>query len=270
MICMKYYLERDGLDGYAYYVSFPVIGEDGTIYVIVNPNISSETSTAYLYAVNPDGTLKWVIKKQGGYPRFLGNPVLSKEGFVYISYYYSYFNQRESYIYKIAADGKTLDAIDLNELVGGGVAEHIIISDDNNIFVNLVASGSVSTLIAFDQNWNIKWTQKPVLNNIRNMAYDSSSGIIYIAMASLMAIKNDGTILWKRENINDKFTYFGHIVVGKNGMIYVTNDNPWYDHSAIFAITSENQIKWVFSVDGLNDLTKVSYPFDWKRQYHFF
>ena len=56
------------------FISSPAIAEDGTIIV--------GSGDDYLYAINPDGTLRWKYKTDGG---LQSSPAIGSDGTVYIA-----------------------------------------------------------------------------------------------------------------------------------------------------------------------------------------
>jgi len=80
-------------------VSSPAVSSDGTIYIgsaasyiATDPPIQD----SYLYAINPDGTLKWKFKVDNAI--VIASPVIAAEGTVYIG-------SRDGYLYAINPDG---------------------------------------------------------------------------------------------------------------------------------------------------------------------
>jgi outer membrane protein assembly factor BamB len=69
--------------GSDFYVN-PSLGEDGTIYVLVNINYATNPDTTKLYAINPDGTKKW-IRDIGRYHIIYSDPAISADGTIYIA-----------------------------------------------------------------------------------------------------------------------------------------------------------------------------------------
>ena len=60
----------------------PSIGADGTIY-IGTVGCSTSSGTCYVYAINPDGTVKWKFKTDGYYGRVFTAPAVGPDGTVY-------------------------------------------------------------------------------------------------------------------------------------------------------------------------------------------
>ena len=69
--------------GPTWYKSYPVLGENGTVYVARDTNISPESTLtdSYLCAVNPGGTVKWKVKIGA---RSSGAPAVGPDGTIYI------------------------------------------------------------------------------------------------------------------------------------------------------------------------------------------
>ncbi|MEM2175649.1 MAG: PQQ-binding-like beta-propeller repeat protein, partial [Candidatus Micrarchaeia archaeon] len=93
--------------------SSPAIGKDGTIYVGSWDN--------YLYAINPDGSLKWKFKT-GDNVR--SSPAIGKDGTIYVGSY-------DNYLYAINPDG----SLKWKFKTGSSVYSSPAIGKDGTIYV---------------------------------------------------------------------------------------------------------------------------------------
>jgi outer membrane protein assembly factor BamB len=113
-------------------ITEPAIGPDGTIYF--------GSYADHLYALNPDGTLKWKIKKWLSSP-----PVVGKDGTVYFC---AYGPDWKGVIYAINPDGKEKWQYELTEVVSS-----LAISEDGLIYFG------TGSLYALNENGSLVWKQ---------------------------------------------------------------------------------------------------------------
>jgi len=114
----------------------------------------------YLYAINPDGTLKWKFGTGGD---ILSSPAIGKDGTIYVGSY-------DNYLYAINPDGSLKWKFE----TGNGVYSSPAIGKDGTIYVGsydnyLYAIGSTSMGVA-DTPWpmfhhDVKHTGKVSGNN---------------------------------------------------------------------------------------------------------
>ncbi len=82
----------------------PVIGEDGTIYVSVNVAGCPELPPSGLYAVSPNGEIKWKFTPPNHLKneQFDGSPMIGADGTIYVA---SWGNPAYSFFYAVHPDG---------------------------------------------------------------------------------------------------------------------------------------------------------------------
>ena len=194
--------------------SGPAIASDGTVY------IGSEDYN--LYAINPDGTLKWKYNT-GSYIR--SSPTIDSDGTVYIATYAGFFT--------INSDGALKWS---NDYFLGDDVTSAVIGEDGTIYI-----GSSRGLYAFNpDDGSVKW----VFSDTRFERADPSigpDGTIYIGSYDtnyLYAINPDGTLKWKFET-----NYFIHSspAIGEDGTIYVGSNDDY-----LYAINPDGTLKWKF------------------------
>ena len=88
------YLSKPDLDTLNGISGAPAIDKNGTIYI--------GSWNAYLYAINPDGTLKWKLKTPPGYEAFSSGPIIGAEGTIYI------VSLASGRLYAVSPEGKEL------------------------------------------------------------------------------------------------------------------------------------------------------------------
>nr|WP_321423653.1 PQQ-binding-like beta-propeller repeat protein [uncultured Methanobacterium sp.] len=199
------------------YGTSPVLGVDGTIYMVDYDGI--------VYAINPDGTLKWsfrlVINNNNNSPTYYVNMCydalsIGPDGTIYIA------NSRTT------------------RVVGGSSYEGwfwlFAIKDNGN-------SGS------------LKWTYKSTAwnNHIQDPVYGapaiSADGIIYVVTArNLYAIDLNGNYLWDLLSLGYNTggvsgTGLTSAIIGSDGTIYVGGRN------GLYALNRDGTIKWSYATD---------------------
>jgi parallel beta-helix repeat protein len=236
--------------------SAPAIGSDGNIYY---------SSGSNLYAINPDGTVKWEYYIEEGFMK--ASPVIGADGTIYIG-------SRERVLYAINPAGtlkwsKKLDDPDPHGWISGSV----VLAPDGTIYVatyhllhalwsdgtekwsyyignhqisspSLGADGTIyigthdRIFYAFNPDGTLKWTF-----NTSGIVYDSaaiaSDGTIYIITSNgtLYALSPDGTQKWNCKTGN----CYSSPVIGADGTIYVGT------YSGVFAVGSNGIIKWSYT-----------------------
>jgi len=244
----------------------PSIGEDGTIYV----GGSYQELNDYLYAINPDGTLKWRYKADDSLWHMC--PSIDEDGTIY-------FGAWDGYLHAVNPDGtrkwrfKTNDNIVSDPIIGedgtiyfgtmwgtGGGGEiyavnpdgsekwcyktggHIVsdpaIGDDGTIYIG----SDDKFLYAMNPNGTVKWRFKTGdwVGAPPSIAED---GTIYISSYDdyLYALYPNGTLRWKTEK---GYGSDNNPSIGSDGTIYVNRIGKLY------AINPDGTKKWEFKLPG--------------------
>ncbi len=241
-------------DGKIY--SSPAICSDGTIYM--------GSADSYLYAINPDGSLKWWYYETGG--SILSSPAIGSDGTIYVgsvdSYLYAinpdgslkWKYKTDYYIYSSPAIGS--DAI----YVGSGIYLYAInpdglldweyktdylissspaIGSDGTIYV-----GSVdSYLYAINPDGSLKWKYKTDGEIDSSSPAIDSDGTIYVGSRDsyLYAINPDGSLKWRYET---DYGILSSPAIGSDGTIYVGS----YDYY-LYAINPDGSLKWKYKTN---------------------
>ncbi|OPY25678.1 MAG: outer membrane biogenesis protein BamB [Methanomethylovorans sp. PtaU1.Bin073] len=245
--------------------SAPVIGSDGTIYI----------GSGFLYALNPDGTLKW--KYQGDSPGGFSAPAIGYDGTIYAveyPFFYAlnpdgtlkwkyqidvrifcpiiapdgtiYFqtmpgsSMLDAYLYALNADG----SLKWKYRTGGWASYSDLtpsIGQDGTIYVGGVelneSQYNISYLYAIKSNGTLKWKYQ-VDSGIWAPAAISSDGTIYVGSwdGYFYAINNNGTLKWKK---NFYYRLLACPAIGSDGTIYVGSD-------FLYALDPDGNEKWKF------------------------
>ncbi len=240
--------------------SSPAIGADGTIYVISLPN-------GNLYAINSDGTLKWIYDNQivlvinssmaigtdgtiyvgaldGNLYAFNPNgtlkwkyktgyyvdssPAIGADGTIYVG-------SEDDYLYAINPNGtlkwkyKTGYYVDSSPAIGADGTIYVG-SDDGNLY-------------AINPNGTLKWKYQTWGSIGISIAIDAD-GTIYVIVSDkfIYAINPNGTIKWTHYVVNDIDVF--SMAIGADGTIYVEGSN-------LYAFNPKGTLKWSYPT-GIN------------------
>lgn len=239
-----------------YICAVPSIAEDGTIYI--------PSSDKSLYALNPDGTLKWRFDTEG---EVRTSPSIATDGTIYIGSY-------DGRIYAVRPDGKLKWSYDVGSKMDSSPALDssgiVYIGAWNGRLYAMKPDGTIKW--SFDAGYHIR--SSPVLDKQGNIYCATANGAvfsvttngrlrwkeqlgettysspapgpdqrIYIGVgATLYAFSNQGKIAWK---FPTKDQIYAPPVVGSDGTVYIGSwDNSFY------AVNANGRLKWEFRTDG--------------------
>jgi outer membrane protein assembly factor BamB len=202
--------------------SSPAIGPDGTIYV--------GSADSSLYAVNPDGTVKW---RYAAFANVQSAPAIAPEGTVY-------FGSDRNCVCALNPDG----TLKWSYSTGGSVRSSPAISADGTVYV-----GSTDhRLYAFDPTGTVKWSYLTG-STVSSSPAISADGTIHVGSYDhhLYALNPDSTLRWRYdfgENIN-----YASASIGADGTVYCGADrNDWFQ--SFYALNPDSTLKWACSVEG--------------------
>jgi len=222
----EFYLEEDEGD------APPVVGADGTIYAVSVPKYD-DTS---LYAINPDGTLKWKVALGGNLYAF--SPAIADDGTIYV-------NVSNKYLYAISPEGKRLWAFDTGDVNKFSPT----IGPDGTIYF-----ASVRGLWAISPDGTEKW-HFPLYGYIISSPAIDEEGNIYInTNYDLYSISPNGEENWNYPVYKGGFS--GRILttspsIGNDGTVYVgtgRGESP-YSSGDIRALNPDGTLIWQTSMD---------------------
>jgi len=253
--------------------SDPAIDEDGTIYV----GGSEGKLPWYMFAINPDGTLKWKYRTEGLIWHMC--PAIAEDGTIY-------FGSWDDFLHAVNPNGTRKWKFN----TGGDVVSDPVIGDNGTIYFGIMGPGLYDGMIfAVNPNGTEKWRYKtgyyvcsdPAIGEdgtiyigssddylyamnsngtlkwrfktgdwVKGSPSISDNGIIYISSYDgyLYALYPNGTLRWKTDTV---YGSDGNPSLGQDGTIYICSGNK------LFAINpSDGSKKWVFNLGG--DVMKSS------------
>jgi outer membrane protein assembly factor BamB len=206
---------KEGIEASNY--SSPAIAPDGTIYVGSQDN--------YVYAVNPDGTLKWRFLT-GGVVR--SSPAIAPDGTIYVG---SYDNR----LYALNPDG----LVKWSYLTGGNVPSSPAIAADGTI----IFGSSDNHIYALNPDSTLRWSYVTAgaIYSSPSIAPDST---IYCGSNDdyLYALNPNGTLKWRYRTDDD---IESSPAIGPDGTIYVGSDN-----GVLYALNPDSTLKWSVLTSG--------------------
>jgi len=191
-----------------------------------------EKNFSYLYAFNPDGSLKWKFKIDS----VDSSPVISSDGTIYLivgdrkRFRYTSLSS----IYALNPDGTLKWKYKTDELISFPP----VISPDGTIYV-----GGKSFFYAFNPDGSLKYDfTNTILGGTPKMV--DSKGIIYVVRDDgIYALNPDGTLKWHYKS--DNVSRFAP-AISSDGTIYITTGSysNWNDNKQFYAIDKNGALKW--------------------------
>lgn len=211
----------------------PLIDAGGTIYV---------SDGVFIYAVNPDSSLKWKLKTNQDVVNIgLG---IGKDGTLYAIENYST-------LLAIKPDGTLLWQIQDNRFGWGYTINLAFSPDGNTIYIpgNRIGSEKI-TLLAFDlKNKTIKWKfggnalleNGPMVDSQGNIYVLVNDDTLDHNIANFYCIDPSGNLKWKYQSYG---SYLYHIdpTIDKIGNIYFATDS-------LYALAYNGSLRWKIDLD---------------------
>ena len=232
--------------------SSPTIGEDGTIYFGAGWHFMFP-SDLNLYALNPDGTLKWSYAPPSGKGGFFSSPALGPDSTVYLT-------SLDGNLYAIQDMGTYGEARWITYLDYSFAMSSPAIGADGTVY-----AGSPSfNFYAVDRvNGSIKWWWQSDWCIISSPAI-GDDGLVYIGSKDHYLYAVDPALeTWTWRFPAGTF-YDGHLVdsspaIGEDGTIYVGTDpygaagqTPVPVDTSFWAVNPDGTLKWSFDTgDGV-------------------
>ncbi len=238
------------------YYSAPAVAADGTIYFATG--ILLNTSSGSLYAVNPDGSLKWKYDLENSSDddniwtsdNNGASPAIGADGTVYLV-------DHRNVVYALNPDGslkwKRKDPLESDFWWHVGQKTPAI-GADGTLYVC-----GVLRLYALDpDDGSIVWESQELRggNACAVSAAVGADGTVYLASNDwFYAFKPDGELKWPQPFQMDwgDEKSFSAPAIGPDGTIYFGAEGTAYDHSGIgqlYALNPDGTLKWRYNVPG--------------------
>ena len=201
----------------------PAIAEDGTIY------FGSSEMDPYLYAIYPNGTLRWKFMAESGVGDFGSSPAIADDGTIYFSTTFG------SYIQAVNPNGTSKWKYWVPE-----IDTSITIGNDGVIYY-----GHHEGVDARYPNGTLKWRFSTGIYVESTPAIDEE-GIIYFGSHDnfVYALYPNGTQKWKFQTGN---WVHGSPTIGEDGTVYVGSDD-----TNLYALYPNNgTMKWSCNVGSM-------------------
>jgi outer membrane protein assembly factor BamB/subtilisin family serine protease len=199
--------------------SSPAVAADGTVYV--------GSTDSYVYAVNPDGTLKW--NRATGDSIDMASPAVGPDGTVYIG-------SNDGYLYALnPANGSRKWRYPATTAIGSAPA----VATDGTVYFH-----DDTALYALTATGTKKWSLALPLANYSSPAV-ARDGTIYVGStnAACYAVNPDGSLKWKFTTDNDVYT---SPAVATDGTIYVATLS-----GSVYAVSPAGVQRWIWrNTDG--------------------
>ena len=199
--------------------SSPAVAPDGTIYFG-----SMEPNGGHIYALNPDGTLKW------RYPTgwITSNPAIGSDGTIYIG-------SSDHYLYAMNPNG----TLKWRFQTGNLVKSHPSIASDGTIYFTAFDNKMYALNPDGTQKWSFNYGGSG--NNAVTIASD---GTLYIAGDVLYALFPNGTVRWKFTFGSNEFVDHSCPAISSDGTIYVGTNIGVGTGGNIVAVNPDGTERW--------------------------
>jgi outer membrane protein assembly factor BamB len=198
-----------------YIASSPAIGLDGTIYF--------GSSNHNLYAVNPEGVLKWQYPTGG---EIDDSPAIQVDGTIY-------FGSFDTYFYALAPDGKLL----WRYKTGGLIRSTPALAVDGTI----IFGSYDKNLYALNPDGTLRWKYQAG-GEVASSPLISIDGIIYFGdkAGQVYALSPQGGLLWKYATGGE--IHWSSLASGYDGTLYIGS----FDGN-LYAFFPNGTLKWKFN-----------------------
>ncbi len=193
----------------------PAVAADGTVYV--------GSDDGCLYAVNPDGSLKWQYR--AGTVR--SSPVVADDGTVC-------FGSASKHVYALQPDG----TVEWTYKTRGEVRSSPAIAADGNIY----CGSRDNYLHALASDGTEKWCYDTG-SNVESSPAIGSDGTVYFGSNNnhIYALNPDGTLRWRFATGDDVLASMG---IGPDATIYVGSEDNY-----LYAFNPDGSLKWRYGTD---------------------
>jgi outer membrane protein assembly factor BamB len=224
----------------------PVIDANGTIYNGFTW-LNNGLGYAQLYAINPDGTQKWLWSDSQRNSNFFDTPAIGIDGTIY-------FGTLIGEFYALNPDGSQKWRYSLGS---GEFQSSPAIGIDGTIYVGYGAN--TNYFCAFNPDLTVKWTY-PTDSPIFSSPAIGNDGTIYFGPKyyKFFALNPDGSLKWSYdfEHIGDLFS---SPTIGGNGAIYVLINRSG-GNGGLYSFNPDGSLNCFFNMVGSGWFTPASTP----------
>jgi outer membrane protein assembly factor BamB len=230
----------------------PAVGADGTIYVVADDCGYSGCAT-WLYALNPDGTVKWRAGSPNGGPlvggdSYRGNaPAIAPDGTIYVTPNQGVGSCPPCFVGVLTAMSPS-GTPKWTLPTGAAIENTPAIGADGTVYLY----SSDSTIYAVNPDGTVKW-RFPTGSWSESSPAIGADGTIYVGDQNgrLYALNPDGSLRW---------VYSAGVVVESSpaidvdGTIYVGTGDPFYsgDQGSLLALNNANAVSHITPNTGGN------------------
>lgn len=219
----------------------PVIAADGTIYVPTG-NVWADT-VGYLYAIKPDGTIKWEFRLDGLPSQT--SPAIGLDGTIYLHMNGPSNLAAIQKFYAINPNGTLKWLVEFN--AGNAVFVNYdvgspVIGEDGTIYT---VSGEAQWFYAFNPNGSVKWSYH--VDVCEGSPAIGPDGTIYVFNTSfnLFAFNPDGTLKWQKVFADVLSANPNSPSIGIDGIIYIIS---WQNKKLYALNPDKGEIIWAVNV----------------------
>lgn len=234
----RYFKDEGALFGYGN-LSTPAIGRDGTIYFGSGDQYTVSGHPSYVFALNPDGSLKWRYETSGGVG---SSPAVGLNGTIYAVSY-------NGIIYALNPDGTLLWQRNAANYGAGHplATSSPVIGRDGTIYV-----GCGYILLAITPIGDVTVLITGQLGQISSSPVIGADGTIYLGSEdnsfhfpdqpyNLYAFNANGVMKWKYQTGYTAFTP----AIGADGTIFTASADNY-----LYALNPDGSLKWRFNPGG--------------------
>lgn len=198
----------------------PAVDTDGTIYIFSNGN--------NLYAVNSDGSNKWIFKTDSF--SYSTAPLIGDNGAIYIA---TLGDKYTLYAVDRDGNGKWKFIVNWKQYYEPGIA----LGTDGTIYF-----ATSYDLYAINPNGSLKWIYESESAKINSVSV-TGDGTIYISGYGISAINPDGSLKWR----SDPGVFFQNgLAIDSNGIIYGIGIGYYTRNhdELLYAINPDGSLRW--------------------------
>jgi len=182
----------------------PVVGPDGTVYVVSRKEIENNSDLFFLSAVNPNGSLKWKYQIDGSVSSL---PAIASDGTIYVGL-------NEGYLYAVKSDG----TLKWKFGTGSRIDSSPAIAGDGTIYVG----SDDGYLYAITPDGSLKWKFQTG-NGIDSSPAIAGDGTVYVGSLDSYLYAIGGTELSCKIELRKNGIKIDKIDVGEGFDIVITN-----------------------------------------------